>query len=650
MSGPEPVPGAADLATGAEHPGYATEPVVPAAAASIAGAGIGERGGDDPAPSAAPEDPVAPDIAADRTPGNTRPANNDVPQPVSRVRRVTGPLVEVDRFPGVAMNDLVTVGENDSAAEVVAIEGRRVTVQAYEYTGGLAPGTPVRALRHRLSARLAPDLLGGVFDGLLRPLHQAPVWLTAGLETPKSLRHWHFRPHVAAGDRIPAGAVVGILADTAPLEYRVLAPADGGGTVNWIAAEGDYGLDDTIATIDGAELTLARDWPVRVPRPYRARTESAEPLRTGQRAVDLLFPVAKGSTVGVPGGFGTGKTMLLQQIAKWCDADVIVYVGCGERGNEMAEIVTELAALADPRTGGRLMDRTVVIANTSNMPMMAREASVYTAVTVAEYFRDMGYHAVVIADSTSRWAEALREFSSRLGRMPAEEGYPADLASALAAFYERAGAVITLGGERGSVTIIGAVSPPGGDLSEPVTAQTERFVRCRWTLDRDLAYARHYPAVAWSASFSHDVDAIAAEHASGGDPEWAARRGRVVSLLAAADRLTALTELVGLDTLPPDQRMVVLAGRLLREGVLQQNGLSPNDAHCSTAKTTAVTEAVLTVIDRCRALAAGTITPEQLEAVDFGPLIRVRETSGPEETRAAAEACETILARLGALR
>jgi V/A-type H+-transporting ATPase subunit A len=419
--------------------------------------------------------------------------------------------------------------------------------------------------------------------------------------------------------------------------------------VEWVAAEGDYDTDAVIVTVAGVDVAIAQQWPVRVPRPYRDRTGAAEPLRTGQRAVDLLFPVAKGSTVGVPGGFGTGKTMLLQQIAKWCDADVIVYVGCGERGNEMAEIVAELFELSDPRTGGRLMDRTVVIANTSNMPMMAREASIYTAVTVAEHFRDMGYHAVVIADSTSRWAEALREFASRLGTMPAEEGYPADLASALAAFYERAGAVTTLGGAAGSVTILGAVSPPGGDLSEPVTAQTERFVRCRWTLDRDLAYARHYPAVSWSASFSHDVDAVTAGYSAAGDPEWGARRGRVAGLLAEADRLTALTELVGLDTLPPDQRMVVLGGRLLREGVLQQNALSPNDAHCSMAETVALVDAVLTVIDRCRELASAGAAPERLEAVDFGPLVRARESAGPDDPATVVVLRDRMLVELGAL-
>jgi V/A-type H+-transporting ATPase subunit A len=370
------------------------------------------------------------------------------------------------------------------------------------------------------------------------------------------------------------------------------------------------------------------------------------PLHTGQRAVDLLFPVALGSTVAVPGGFGTGKTMLLQQIAKWCDADVIVYVGCGERGNEMADVIEELSELTDPRTGGRLAERTVTIANTSNMPMMAREASVHTGATVAEYFRDMGLDVVLIADSTSRWAEALREFASRMGELPAEEGYPAGLASQLAAFYERAAAVRTLGGATGSVTVIGAVSPPGGDRTEPVTAHTERFVRCLWSLDRDLAYARHYPAVSWADSFSRDAAALTASHARGGDPEWAERRGRVARLLAEADRLADLVELVGITALPPRERISVLAGRLLREAVIQQNALSPADAYSAPEKTAALVEAVLTVIDRCLEVVDCGAPADAVEAVDFTPLLRARETAGPAETAPVAAARDTVLDRL----
>ncbi|GAA4077340.1 V-type ATP synthase subunit A [Actinomadura miaoliensis] len=388
-------------------------------------------------------------------------------------------------------------------------------------------------------------------------------------------------------------------------------------------------------------------WPVRRPRPYAERLDTDVPLHTGQRVIDLLFPVPRGGTVAVPGGFGTGKTMLLQQIAKWCDADVIVYVGCGERGNEMADVLADLGELTDPRTGGRLADRTVVIANTSNMPMMAREASVHSAVTVAEYFRDRGRDAVVIADSTSRWAEALRELASRTGELPAEEGYPATLPSELAAFYERAGRVRTAAGGEGSVTIIGAVSPPGGDMTEPVSTYTQRFVRALWTLDRDLAYARHYPAVSWAGSFARDAAALARWHGAHGDPGWATRRARVGELLAEADRLSAIAELVGTSTLPGRERVVLLGGRLLREGVLQQSALSPRDAYCDLERGAALADAVLAVLDRCQELVDADVPAAAIEEQDFSPVVRAREDAGGvADVRARRE---TVLHRLGEL-
>ncbi len=449
---------------------------------------------------------------------------------------------------------------------------------------------------------------------------------------------------------VSAGSVLGVVRDGNPVEYRVLVPPGAAGRVESIAPAGGYPADAVLATVAGAPVSMSVSWPVRLPRPYRNRQPDVEVLRTGQRALDLLFPVVRGGSACVPGGFGTGKTVLLQQLAKWCDADIIVYVGCGERGNEMAEIVEQMFALTDPRTGGRLADRTVIIANTSNMPMMAREASIYTGMTVAEFFRDMGYDAVVIADSTSRWAEALREFASRSGELPAEEGYPANLASALAAFYERAGSVITLGGHSGSVTAIGAVSPPGGDLSEPVTAQTERFVRCRSTLDRELAYSRHYPAVSWSGSFSRDVEALAMASERAGDTGWSAQRALVVGLLAESDRLSALTELIGGDALPGRERMVVLGGRLLREAVLQQSSLSATDAYCAEEKTAALVDAVLAVVDRAQATVAVGVPAPLVEELDFGPLIRAREDSGPHDTGVARDRRDEIIARLSELR
>jgi V/A-type H+-transporting ATPase subunit A len=571
-------------------------------------------------------------------------------RPDGRITRVAGPLVEVAGIGDVAMFDVVSLGPADLPSEIVAIRDGAVTVQAYEYTGGLAPGGTASAQGHPLSARLGPGLLGRVFDGLLRPLSDAPTWLVAGGTGPEETRHWRFHPTVAVGDELGAGAVVGDVTDAGPLAHRVLLPPGVAGRVDAVVPAGEYPADAEVATVAGVPVTMATSWPVRLPRPCRGRVETVVPLHTGQRVLDLLFPVARGSTAAVPGGFGTGKTVLLQQLAKWCDADVIVYVGCGERGNELAEIVAELFELTDPHTGGKLADRTVVIANTSNMPMMAREASIYTGVTVAEYFRDMGYHAVVMADSTSRWAEALREFASRTGELPAEEGYPAGLASALAAFYERAGVVTTLGGRTGSVTIIGAVSPPGGDLTEPVTAHTERFVRCRWTLDRDLAYARHYPAVSWAGSFSRDAEALAAHELRAGDADWPARRGRMVGLLAAADRLSALTELVGVTALPDHERMTVLGGRLLRETVLQQSSLSENDAFCSPEKGAALVEAVLTVVDACQRMTEAGVPAGHIEELDFGPLIRAREQTGPHDATGVLAHRDTMLARLSALR
>ncbi|MGW4561130.1 V-type ATP synthase subunit A [Streptomyces sp. NPDC004561] len=544
------------------------------------------------------------------------------------------------------MHDLVALGAARLPGEVVAIHGDTATVQAYEYTGGLAPGHPAEPQGRPLSVRLTPDLLGGVYDGLLRPLAGiGDLLTTSGSQSgERDLVDRPFSPSMPKGASVEPGDVLGEIG--ASVRLRLLAPPDRSGKVTRIAREGEYSADDVLAVVGGYEVRMTQSWPVRRPRPVAGRLPADMPLNTGQRAVDLLFPVARGSAVAVPGGFGTGKTMLLQQIAKWCDADVIVYVGCGERGNEMADVIEELAELVDPRTGGRLAERTVTIANTSNMPMMAREASVHTGATVAEYFRDMGLAVVLIADSTSRWAEALREFASRMGELPAEEGYPAGLASQLAAFYERAATVRTLGGTTGSVTVIGAVSPPGGDRTEPVTAHTERFVRCLWSLDRELAYARHYPAVSWSESFSRDAAALAVAHARAGDPEWAERRGRVAGQLAEADRLADLVELVGITALPPRERITVLAGRLLREAVIQQNALSPADAYSTPEKTAALVEAVLAVIDRCLELVDSGTQADAVEAVDFTPLLRAREQAGPAETAPVTAARDLVLARL----
>jgi V/A-type H+-transporting ATPase subunit A len=548
------------------------------------------------------------------------------------VTSVNGPVIEVDAPSGLAMLDLVLVGPLRLPGEVIALTGATATVQVYEYTGGLKPGDEVLATNGPLAVPLGPGLLGGVFDGVLRPLHRTPFRLEAGSASGAAAdeRSWNFAPQAAAGDELDAGALLGTVSETPAIEHRVLVPPGSGGTVEWVAPAGGYGAAETIARLGGAAVTLTHRWPVRIPRPSRKRLPAQAPLVTGQRVLDLLFPIARGSTAAIPGAFGTGKTMLLQQIAKWSDAAVIVYVGCGERGNELAEVLEEFQALEDPRTGRPLLDRTVLIANTSNMPVMAREASIYTGVTVAEYYRDMGHDVVVIADSTSRWAESLRELASRTDELPAEEGYPAGLSSALAAFYERAGRVETLGGGVGSATILGAVSPPGGDLTEPVTAHTRRFVRSVWSLDRDLAYARHNPAVSWRDSSSRDAAALALWYAEQGDPGWGERRARALRLLTDADRIESIAQLVGADSLPPHERLTLRVARLLREAVLQQSALSDNDQYTSLAKQRALLGLVLSTHDRLVALLAAGISIAQLDALDLTPILRARHDTPPD--------------------
>jgi len=563
-----------------------------------------------------------------------------------RVVRVNGPLVEVEGLEQVAMLDVMAIGHAGLAAEVVSVRRGLVTAQVYEYTGGLCVGDPAASQGRPLSARLSPSLLGGVFDGLLRPLTGRPAWLTPGSLEKDSSRTWRFVAGSSPGLVAGPGTVLGTVPTSSGVEHRVLVPPGLSGNLEWIADDVEVTDTETVAVVSGRELAVSELWPVRTARPMRARRELSAPLLTGQRVLDLLFPIAKGATAAVPGGFGTGKTVLLQQIVKWCEADVIVFVGCGERGNELADALADLAELEDPRTGLSLLERTVVIANTSNMPVMAREASIYTGMTVAEFYRDMGYDAVLLADSTSRWAEALREFSSRSGALPAEEGYPAGLASALAAFYERSGQVETLGGKEGSVTAIGAVSPPGGDMTEPVTAHTERFVRCLWSLDRDLAYARHYPAITWHRSFSRDAEAVGAWHASAGRPGWAADRARAIAVLAEADRLAPMVELVGLAALPGRERTVLLAGRLLREAVLQQSALSANDATCAPQKQAALLEMVLAVYDRCLSLIDQGVAPSVVEESDLSGVTRVRDEAGPDDVASVEQRRDEVLTAL----
>jgi V/A-type H+-transporting ATPase subunit A len=568
------------------------------------------------------------------------------------ITRVNGPIVEVSAVRGLGVAELVTVGPRGLPGEVLSLTSEGATVQVYEETSGLQPRQAVTATGRPLSAQLGPGLLGGVFDGMLRRLSDAGPWLAPGTlaSALDPDRRWRFTPSLRVGDEVGPGHVLGTVPETDAIAYRVLVPYELAGTVETIAGEGEFDIGETIATVAGRDITLAHAWPVRQARPAAGRLTSNRPLVTGQRAVDLLFPLCQGSTAAVPGGFGTGKTLLLQQVAKWCDADVIVYVGCGERGNELAELLEDFAALEDPRSGYRLMERTVTIVNTSNMPLLAREASIYTGVTVAEHYRDMGYDAVVIADSTSRWAEALRESAARTEELPAEEGYPPELSSTLAAFYERAGRFHTLGGDEASVTILGAVSPPGGDLAEPVTAHTRRFVRTVWSLDRQLAYARHHPAISWTDSSSRDAEAIASFNAAAGDADWARRRRDALQLLFDAERIAAIAQLTGVESLPPVERVTLASARLLREGVLQQSALSLNDRYCAPSKQAALLALVLQVHEALLAAVARGTAVERIEAVDLSDVARVRDERPADDVEAITQLQAGIQDRIGQLQ
>jgi V/A-type H+-transporting ATPase subunit A len=564
------------------------------------------------------------------------------------VVRVNGPIVELEGLAGVSLADVVEVGPRRLPGEVVAIRDRIVVTQVYEYTGGLRVGAVATSDRQPLSVGLGPGLLGGVFDGLLRPLGSAgdllgPDAFGAALAEEPA---WLFRPEAAEGGLVEPGAVLGRILESAAVDHPILVPPGLSGELQRLAPEGRYRRTDEIARVGGTTVRLVSPWPVRRPRPYRERLDAEAPLITGQRVLDLFFPLTRGSTAAVPGGFGTGKTILLQQIAKWCDAQVIVYVGCGERGNEMSDVLDELRELVDPRTDRPLVDRTVIVANTSNMPVLARELSIYTGITVAEYYRDLGLDAVVIADSTSRWAEALRESASRTGALPVEEGYPAELPSRLAAFYERAGRVRTLGGREASVSVIAAVSPPGGDKTEPVTAHTRRFVRTFWSLDRDLAAARQYPAVSWRDSFARDATALGGWYGDHGDPDWVRRRAVAMAILADADRLQSVAELIGASALPDHERVVLLAARLLREAVLQQSALSPNDSFCAPTKQAALLDLVLRIHDRCLELVGEGVPASVLEEVDLSDVARARDEFAPEDAASTSALQEAVLRTL----
>jgi V/A-type H+/Na+-transporting ATPase subunit A len=569
---------------------------------------------------------------------------SEAPLP-GRILRVSGALAEGAPLPGVALYELVRVGSRGLLGEVIRVTGERATVQVYEDTTGLRVGEPIVGTGESLTIHLGPGLLGAVLDGVGRPLpavaEKAGDFIAPGITAPTldATRRWQFTPAARPGDRLAGGDVLGTVDERPGLAHRVLVPPGVTGTVRTLAA-GAYGVAEPIGALDdGTPLYLAHRWPVRQPRPTARRLPASQPLVTGQRVFDFLFPVAEGGNVAVPGGFGTGKTVIEQSLAKFAEADVIVYVGCGERGNEMAEVLEEFPRLTDPRTGRSMMDRTVLVVNTSNMPVAAREASVYVGVTIAEYFRDMGYRVALLADSLSRWAEALREIGARLQEMPGEEGYPTYLGNRLGKFYERAGRVAALGApERtGSLTLISAVSPPGGDFSEPVTQASLRVVGALWALDPALAHQRQFPAVDWETSYSLYAESTSQWFAAHAGPDWPELRRDTLELLQRDRELREIAGLVGPEALQDRDRLLLQAARVVRDAVLSQSAFDPNDAFSSLEKTYRLARLARTLYAAgLAALESGTA----MERLDFAPVQRAlaaarRATAAEFEARCA---------------
>jgi V/A-type H+-transporting ATPase subunit A len=562
----------------------------------------------------------------------------------ARVARVSGPIVTAAGMRGAGMYEVVEVGELGLIGEVVHVAGDRATIQVYEDTTMLKPGVPVRRTGAPLSVSLGPGLIGNIYDGIQRPLRDiqahSGAWIARG-EKPLPLdtvKRWPFEPRASAGDDVAEGQTLGEVVESGLVRHRILVPPGAGGKMTWIADEGAYAIEDRIAVIETPDgernLTMVQRWPVRRPRPIRERLHIGEPLVTGQRIIDTFFPIGKGGTAAIPGGFGTGKTITQHQLAKWSDAEIIVYIGCGERGNEMTEVLREFPELVDPRSGRPLMERTILIANTSNMPVAAREVSIYTGITLAEYYRDQGHNVAVFADSTSRWAEALRELAARLEEMPAEEGFPATLPTRLAQFYERGGAVTTLGGQRGSVSIVGAVSPPGGDFSEPVTQHTRRFIRCFWALDTELANARHYPSIHWLRSYSEYADDVAPWWDSQA-PEWADLRAEAMTVLQREERLQQIVKLVGPDVLPDTQRLILFVAEMLKDGFLAQSAFDEKDMYCSPGRQVALLRIILTLYRRGReAIQAGAPLAELRGLTVVPEIMRAKSTYGNDEAEA----------------
>ena len=553
-----------------------------------------------------------------------------------KIYGINGPVITILGNLGFAMNEMVFVGEKKLVGEVIALAKEKTTVQVYEETSGLMPGELVEGTGGPITVTLAPGILNNIFDGIERPLEA--IAESYGVFIPKGAavslldreKKWETHLTVMTGQQVSSGTILAEVPETRSIVHKVMIPPGVGGEIISVKPDGAYTIDEELVQIrqtDGqvCSLTMVQKWPIRTPRPITKRFPADRPLVTGQRILDTLFPIAKGGTAALPGGFGTGKTMTQHQLAKWCDADIIIYIGCGERGNEMTNVLEEFGELEDPKTGNLLMDRTTLIANTSNMPVAAREASIYTGITLAEYYRDMGYHVAIMADSTSRWAEALRELSGRLEEMPAEEGFPAYLASRLSAFYERAGYVENCNGTDGSVTIIGAVSPQGGDFSEPVTQNTKRFVRCFLALDKSLAYARHYPAINWLTSYSEYVGDLSPWYQEHVGEKFVTCRNEILNILTTENRLNEIVKLIGSDVLPDDQKLILEIARVIRLGFLQQNAFHKEDTFVPMAKQLRMMEVILHLYRRCRELVALNMPMALLRESDvFEKLIAIK--------------------------
>ena len=565
-------------------------------------------------------------------------------EPDAVLRSVSGPVATATGL-DAKMNDVVYVGEEGLMGEVIEIEGDVTTVQVYEETSNVAPGEPVRNTGEPLSVDLGPGMLYSIYDGVQRPLavleEQMGAFLDRGVDAPgiDLEETWEFTPTVEEGDTVESGDVIGTVPETESIEHRVMVPPDvDGGEVSSID-EGDFTVEETVCELDsGTDISMRQEWPVREARPTIEKDTPTTPLVTGQRIQDGLFPIAKGGTAAIPGPFGSGKTVTQQQLAKWADADIVVYIGCGERGNEMTEVIEDFPELTDPQTGKPLMARTCLIANTSNMPVAARESCVYTGITIAEYYRDMGYDVALMADSTSRWAEAMREISSRLEEMPGEEGYPAYLAARLSQFYERAGKFENINGTEGSISVVGAVSPPGGDFSEPVTQNTLRIVKCFWALDADLAERRHFPAINWNESYSLYRDQLDPWFEENVAADWPDIRQWVIDTLDEESELQEIVQLVGKDALPDDQQLTLEVARYLREAHLQQNALHDVDTYCEPTKTYRIMSAIKTFSDEAfDALQAG-VPVDEIQSIDAAP--RLNRIATTEEYEAFTEDVE----------